>query len=406
MENIIDCVGNVSFWGGYYTYIQSEMNIGGNLVLQSNQERINAKINVAGNVEIGGQCKNHKYVTMQGGELNVNGDLIVSAYEEYTWAETIIDYQKAANINVTKDVVINTKSRIEGSVGTLTVGGDMSGAGYVSFSGSHKTLFNGTELQKISIASNSTFGTLEMVNVSEEGVLLDYIYQAGTLIRNGNTVKFNGVEGSLGWTLTGDQTVNGDLILIDDTLDLNGHKLTVTGDLIQYSGTIYVNGGSLEVEGDYKLQKKNANDTYTNSTGVLKMTNDDDYVLVKGNYYNQSTINHTGYLTAGTMEVKGNFTVERTETNPYFVASGSHTLVLSGDNGQEVYLGYSRSGANRINNLAIENNSEEGVTFKTFTDGTWPTATGIVKDNNYKTNGYLAIIGSTSYTWLCAKKIP
>ena len=71
-----------------------------------------------------------------------------------------------------------------------------------------------------------------------------------------------------------DEVYDGDLILIEDTLDLNGHSFTVTGDLIQISGVVDINGGSLTVEGDYRIQSVSGEEgsyTYGVSSGQLKI---------------------------------------------------------------------------------------------------------------------------------------
>ena len=47
--------------------------------------------------------------------------------------------------------------------------------------------------------------------------------------------------------------------------------------------------------------------TYGNSSGRLIMTNENDYVLVGGRFVTQSRYNHSSYLTAGILEVKGDF---------------------------------------------------------------------------------------------------
>jgi hypothetical protein len=83
-------------------------------------------------------------------------------------------------------------------------------------------------------------------------------------------------------------------------IDLNGYKLKVKGDLIQTGSTLYINGGQLEVEGDYRIEN---NGDYV--FAYLKMVNESDYVKVGGSFSTYSWYNHTEYLTAGTMEVKG-----------------------------------------------------------------------------------------------------
>ena len=149
------------------------------------------------------------------------------------------------------------------------------------------------------------------------------------------------------------------MILIGDTLDLNGHTLTIKGNLIQYSGIVDVNGGRLEIEGDYRIQKEqivNGNTQYSASSGKLKMVNSDDYVLVKGGFYTQSSENSDGLLTAGTMVVKGDFyQISGNQSN--FKPTLNHTVILSGDNKQTVEFGTVLYFHSCFNNLEIRNDS-------------------------------------------------
>ena len=111
-------------------------------------------------------------------------------------------------------------------------------------------------------------------------------------------------DGRYGWTLQKDEIITKDLILYDKILDLNGHTLTVDGDLIQVGGQIFINKGTLIITGDYRVQTMVGTSgvvTYSDSTGSLKMINDEDTVEIGGNYYNQSTKSDSGLLTAGKM---------------------------------------------------------------------------------------------------------
>jgi hypothetical protein len=124
-----------------------------------------------------------------------------------------------------------------------------------------------------------------------------------------------------------EDVVYGNVNLSGGTLDLNGHTLTVYGNFIQSGGTVYVNGGKLEVTGDYSINN-GTNYCYA----YLKMVDDADYVLIEGNFTMQSYYSHSGLLTAGTLEVKKNFTQARdrhyyTGDANNFAASGTHRVV-------------------------------------------------------------------------------
>ncbi|MBR6627768.1 MAG: hypothetical protein IKL04_07315, partial [Lachnospiraceae bacterium] len=261
--------------------------------------------------------------------------------------------------------------------------------------GSHKFIFSGDTLQTINIASGEHFATIELQNYSEEGVYSPSIFKKSTLIRNGCRLTYGDLEGEYGWTLEEDTVYEGDMVLIEDTLDLNGHSLTVTGDLIQLSGIVKVNGGSLTVEGDYRIQSRSGEEgayTYSASSGQLQMVNEADYVLVKGSFISGTSANATGYLTAGILEVKGDVNVSSSYSSTGFVGTGSHTLRLSGEAKQTVSFGTWGSGSMRLQNLEITNESEEGVVISAK-----PYVSGHVKDHGNKVSGYIAIGTSTTF---------
>lgn len=117
--------------------------------------------------------------------------------------------------------------------------------------------------------------------------------------------------------------IDGDLILIDEELNLNGHKLTVMGNLIQPAGKININGGELIVKGDYhmengKLKEDTAGEEkyeYSTGAGMLCMTNPEDKVLIEGDFVNNTPVDHNGYMTAGTITVNGDFTIKKVTGN-------------------------------------------------------------------------------------------
>ena len=70
------------------------------------------------------------------------------------------------------------------------------------------------------------------------------------------------------------------------------------------------------------------------------MINDIDHVLVYGDFYFQSSNQHKELLTAGELEIKGDFRqIEGVSHN--FNPSGSHTVVFSGNEKQTVNFDYS-----------------------------------------------------------------
>ena len=280
------------------------------------------------------------YLTMTNAEdyICVNGDLYVASYYNYS--------------SLTN--------------GTIEVKGNFTQK-HTSYpnnfvpSGNHKVILSGEGLQTVSFdRTESRFNILEIQNYSDEGVVFKTTVTICELIDNGCNISFANGERS-GWTLEADETIEGDVNLARGTLDLNGHKLTITGNLIHSGGTVLVNGGELKVQGDYRVQALNGT-SYTNSTGVLNMTNEADTVRVMGQFVMQSTASHSGKLTAGTLEIGGNLT--QAGANSYnFCTSGSHTVILNGTEKQTVSINNTRKDYSRFNNLKITNTSADGVDF-------------------------------------------
>ena len=165
-------------------------------------------------------------------------------------------------------------------------------------------------------------------------------------------------------TVIREDKVIGDLYIKGGSLDLNGNKLTVNGNVIQSGGTLNVNGGQLIVDGDYRLQTENKSSggtvSYSYSTGYLRMVNADDYVKVAGNFVTHSRYSHNGYLTAGILEVKGNFTQKYYDYSDNFYATGTHKTILSGTGLQRVNFGRAES---RFNILVITKPIDVGYMF-------------------------------------------
>ena len=194
-------------------------------------------------------------------------------------------------------------------------------------------------------------------NFSEEGVFAEDAVVKDILIRNGCKFTYGSMEGEFGWTLTEDTVIEGDLVLVDDVLDLNGYTLTVKGNLIHANGEIFIHGGRLLVDGDYRMQMRKGeaeNYNYENSAGILKMTDKADYILIKGGMYVQTSQSLSGLLTDGTIELKGDFYDFGQSSTDNFAASGSHTMYLTGNTVQKISF-EGNGPLNCIQNLKVDN---------------------------------------------------
>lgn len=139
-----------------------------------------------------------------------------------------------------------------------------------------------------------------------------------------------------GGKLYTDINITGDVTKRGNEFNLNGHTLNIEGNLYQELGTITPSTGKLLVSGDYMIVSDHDSAVFGTSDGILNMVNNGDYVLVGGSFVTKSTKDHTKNLTAGTMEIKGDFTQLGGGTAKAFPASGTHEVILSGDNTQKV----------------------------------------------------------------------
>lgn len=233
-------------------------------------------------------------------------------------------------------------------------------------SGDFTTIFSGNTKQEIiglaSIEYYTYFNHLKICNDSREGVVFDYPPAANkTYISNGCNLSLNMENCSDGMILTEDTVIDGDYLLGIGELNLNGHTLTITGDLNQVSGTININKGKLIVEGDYHNCLEDHLHSYKNpkkgelvSDGLLVMVHPEDYMLVNGNVYIYSRQDENGSMTAGTLEVKGDFENygydNRCDSNVYM--TDDFELRLSGSAEQNLYI---YSSGSRLANIVLEN---------------------------------------------------
>jgi len=114
---------------------------------------------------------------------------------------------------------------------------------------------------------------------------------------------------------------------------------------------VRINGGSIEVDGDYSM----------GPSAILEMMNEGDYVGVGGNFTMASNVDHSEYLTAGNLEVKGDFTQSNGPSN--FAASGTHRTILSGDSVQTITFEY--PGTSSFNILKLTKPINTGYIFNT-----------------------------------------
>ncbi|OPZ91963.1 MAG: Endoglucanase E precursor [Firmicutes bacterium ADurb.Bin419] len=293
------------------------------------------------------------------GILEIYGDCFVGTqketYDRYSMLQMINeedfvyvggDFTIASGYSYAYEFNQDRSEREYLSAGTMEIKGDFNclKVDCFSASGNHKVILSGNSEQivnnsymedEILYPSFLIFNELEIKN--EAGVRFDN--PVGIKKMKGNYKVISELGLAVEFPLAGDVKIEGDLKYVGANLDLNGYSLIVTGNLSQVSGynnSIFsVNKGRLEVYGNYSISTDVEFNDY--SYAALKMTNESDYVYVGGNFTTYSVADHTGYLTAGTLEVKGDFTQGAINGHPMnFAASGTHKTVLSGDTVQTV----------------------------------------------------------------------
>ncbi len=194
---------------------------------------------------------------------------------------------------------------------------------------------------------------LELKNNSTEGIVFDSpIVVWDNLITNSTKVSNFVLQGD--FSAKTDNTIYGDLNITGD-LSLNATHMIVDGDLTHSSGTLNINGGSLAINGNFLIDQ----------SGGLIMRDANDLIVVSGDFETSTSADEWGYLSAGVLEVKGDFSQKGTD-NTSFYTTESHKVLLNGTSQQTV--SFERTdGYGHFINLTLTNNSIVGVVFSTTT---------------------------------------
>ena len=296
-------------------------------------------------IQAGGEVK------INSGKLVVNGNYRIQTKkatedgkESYDYSTGILNMTNESDVvEVSGDFVMGSTKSHDGklSAGTLTIGGDFTQQRYKDYdnfsaSGSHTVEFNGKIKQNILFVSpsDSRFFNLKVNNTN--GVSLNSsVFAYGNVNDVNNSVCESGYlyitklsqleNGSFGGNICiNNGNNNSDIYLTQDltignltcsNLHLKGYKLNVKS--LSINSKLFVEGGAIECKNNLTL----------GDYGCLIMTNAKDYVLVGKNFIFNTYYSTSGDLTAGTLEIKGDFIQNK---NTVFVCSETHTTILSG----------------------------------------------------------------------------
>ena len=332
IEGDVTIEGDLRFIDGYIDLYGHSLNVRGNFVQTTEGPITHIKIN--------------------GGSLKVDGNYSIywNSNEAILEMTNENDYvYVGGNFTVRNDNYYYDENIM--TAGQIEVRGNLNCEGFIA-GGNHRVILSGEGEQVVS--SYVAFNELEIRNEYgvrfEEAVYIKKMQGEYKVI--GEMVIVGDIE------IEGDVTIEGDLRFIDGYIDLYGHSLNVRGNFVQTTEGpithIKINGGSLKVDGNYSI--------YWNSNeAILEMTNENDYVYVGGNFTMASNVDHSEYLTAGALEVKGNFTQSNGPLN--FAASGTHRTILSGDSVQTITFEY--PGTSSFNILKLTKPINTGYIFNT-----------------------------------------
>ena len=403
--------------------LRLETIINGDLIITAGTLDVNSqKIAVYGSILHRGGILN-----VNEGDVDVDLDYIIEKADG-SGANAILQMTNAADhITVGGNFLMNSNWSHSDKLtaGTLEVKGDFtekynyqSRSTHTNFQATdnHKVILSGGGLQSVMFETHSSgsscfanleldnTGTLEFAskiavtedlvnNMSSEPDNVTNIYLAGTATINSGLSN----EGEWPWdmaiyenvTLAQDISIGGDYYLLGNcTLDAAGYTIAVGGNFYQRQGTFNVNGGTVNIIGDYIIEKEDG----SRANSILQMTNTSDYITVGGNFLMDSSWSHSDKLTAGTLEIKGDFTekynYQSRSTHTNFQATGNHKVILSGSGTQSVMFETASSGTSCFSELELNNTGTLEFASKAAVTGNIINKMSIVPINI--TNLYLA----------------
>ena len=319
-------------------------NIKGNLQVEGNVSFGEGSLTIDGNTEI---IQGNLHMKNDSDNLLVKGNLILG--EDY-----------------------GTNSEYEMTEGTVEVKGDFTSKykrdyrsyGYYETL-NHKTIFSGDKTQKISFTQacnvNGFNENLELENndINFATPIYDVKINQDTELTNTKELVVTGTldSGDYKFTTTGNveaERFNTRGKEVDIEGNVKAGILYIAGDNNQIHGnlkttdSVIFSEGSLSIAGDTEIEK-----------GHLYMTNDSDKLLVKGNLIlgEDYGTNSEHEMTAGTVEVKGDFTSKyKRDYRPYgYYETGNHATIFSGGKTQKISFA-EPSEVNQFNgNLELKN---------------------------------------------------
>ncbi|MBD5539839.1 MAG: PKD domain-containing protein, partial [Lachnospiraceae bacterium] len=363
-KNFTDCYD----WGEYYAgdlgtiftlSLYSDFELGGDLYVH-NRFNVHADLTVDGNIYMSDypRWQYNGYIDLNGGRLIAKGDVEADSEYYYSGIKLQTDYDYAL-------IEGNYRIRSKGSYGMYSPAGVLEVKGNIDFvakdSYNGQLILSGDKKQTVRVGAGTDINQLKIENTSEDGICLESYIKVKSWEGGDCPITFKGEPCILGYSLTKDTTIDGNVVLLGGVMALNGYRLQINGNLTQIGGDIRINQGSLYINGDYYLgNPKEALEGYDMETsGMLYMSYEKDYVCVEGDFYESKSNGTWINLEAGTLELHGNMDYD----NSLF-SYGNHTLLLKGGRQQKItFYGTDTNRGNGLKNLTLDNQSKEGIVF-------------------------------------------
>ena len=261
----------------------------------------------------------------------------------------------------------------------------------------HKVVFSGSSEQTVTFEDHVNSGFNNLFATPNTLINLDNV-----------RIKKIGSDVTVGrFTQYGTMDINGQSLTVNNSLVENGSitvnagTLTVGGNLLHQAGNLDLDEGSVTIGGDYRIQTLSLDDNgvpvYGSSDGVLKMDNENDYLLVNGNFITQSVYGSESYnnhLSNGTMELKGNFAQINAGNSYNFNCTDQHKIIFSGDTAQTIT--FDNPGNSGFNNLYATPNTVVDITAARISKiGSNVTVNSFCQYGDMDINGYSLTILST-----------
>ena len=344
--------------GGTLNVNGGTLDVRGDMYVKGKVSAEKGNVNVGGDlIQSGGEIRINK------GTLNVSGNYYMATPVENSdggieWgscsSKLLMNYDED-RVTVNGDFYMHTSAgrKCEFTAGLLAVAGNFTqkykDPAYIfSSSGTHVVMLNGKEQQHISLeADASKFATMKIEN--ERGIAMNGYISIDSLISSKEKISVvsDGMEllsVAINVTMV---EIKGDVVKNKGTLSLCGNEMQIDGNLIQLDGVIELEKGVLKVNGSYYMATAVINSegetVWDRSEGTLLMNDEEDTIVIVGDFYMYTSAGRKCEFTAGLLAVAGNFTQRKNDPAYQFSASGSHKVMLYGMKNQAVSLDYKKS---------------------------------------------------------------